>query len=146
MIGFRLHYWLNLVVLMAIGATLSLAGDVTASTSSCCVTPVRTKCCCAPSAIEARAGEVERSVAVGFQPVSKSCTAGPCECRSSEQPASAPRPASCPAASRFDRDRGHSIATDDQPVPSMHSDAGRILVFTCPSDLRIYLHNARLLI
>jgi hypothetical protein len=148
--GFRPYLRLISLALVAIAGMLSPAGMASAFGStdsrtnragSCCVKPVCSGCCCDSASSSSRSASVKDSSVLARRGVSLSFRGGNCECRSSEQPASTPRPESRPVGSRADRDR------HEAKLPTFHTSS----TFTWlirepdfPSGSPLYLRNKRL--
>jgi len=147
------HFRQAWVVIVAIAGMLSVVGNALASTASgtlrkdagaCCGKQVCSGCCCLPASTRSRPGAAEQSVA--FPPGdSLSTPAGACECRSSEQPLSAPKSRPRPSENRFDRDRGEPV---DPAVGAVTPATFGLLVLRIagPAESPLYLRTARLLI
>jgi hypothetical protein len=149
------HIRLLWFALMAIGGMVSAVsrasacaanGRSTQSTGGCCVKPVSSCCCCEPASTSSRSGLIVRSRAFAAHGAGLSIPARPCECRSSEQPSSAPKPESRLERSRSDRDRVESTAPSYDAAPTATPFARLIIETTSPSKSPLYIRIARLLI
>jgi len=153
MTNLRHHFRLTLLALAAVAGTLLVVGDASASSAagassksgrSCCLNRVCTVCCCKPAPHSSPVRLT--SAAMASDRGALSAAAVPCECRSSEPNAPAPRPESRPSQGRPDRARGESIAVAIE-VPLAAVTFARLVPPTNrPPESPLYLRNARLLI
>jgi hypothetical protein len=110
MTDFRRYFRLTSIALVAIVGVLTVVNDAAAGTREgngkrgCCVQPVCSGCCCGPASMTARTDSTNASAVQTSTARRLLSPVTPCECRSSEQPASAPKPELAAKRSRSDRD------------------------------------------
>jgi hypothetical protein len=147
----RLQLRLPWVALVAIMGMLSVAGEATAGTVNgasreCCIVRTCDKCCCDAPSTSSPPATTNRPSAHPSDRANLTTPTRPCECRSGEPAAPAPKPASRSSESRGDQARSNSFARSvDAPAPA--DVFARLLLPTgSPPKTPLYLRTARLLI